>query len=275
LLFARDLGPVELLRRMGGRPGEVVRRTAAEPGIEALSCFPDRLVVRAGTRKPWAFAIEPYGGLGGSEMVCRVSAGTAAAALMRVPAGPNFFSYAEDGRLITQFDLPFMPSMSHGADPERFLPAIRRLGLDEQGYRDEAGGWVDLDVAAARLAAAELGVRLDERTFLHAALASAAVPNPLLPDPDAPPQQLPPQATGPVFDLDDPQDRERYRQEGAHAPGTVARWTTRAKPPQRGPKAVSAGPIRYTASPPPSPGPEPRQWRWRFEQRPPQQPGEG
>lgn len=115
-------------------------------------------------------------------------------------------------------------------------------------------------MAAARLAAAELGVRLDERTFLHAALASVAVPNALLPDPDPPPRGLPPEATGPTFDLDDAQDRERYErgcQEGTIAPGTTVRFNMARRAAQRlppGPKAVRTYPVLINP-----PGPEPRQ----------------
>ncbi|MFD8204961.1 DUF6461 domain-containing protein [Streptomyces sp. NPDC059695] len=103
LVFARDVQPVELLRRLGAAAEEAVERTRLEASdIELTS---DDIVVRVGSAAGWAYAVVEGGPVGDAgEALREASRGAAAIGLWRTVNADTRFEFAQDGRLVCGFE---------------------------------------------------------------------------------------------------------------------------------------------------------------------------
>jgi hypothetical protein len=170
VLFARGLGPEELLRRLGGtpEPAELTRVQASD--LEGTS---GGVVMRAGSSGEWAFGVAEYGSPR-PDAVAAVSAGTVAVELSRTVNYDTGFAYAEDGRTLCGFE-PGMQRHRTGADPDRLLPALRAAGLVLPDGSDEDAP--DATERALAMAEAEFGLSLPRQAVLDGALAAALLPD--------------------------------------------------------------------------------------------------
>ncbi|MFI8186300.1 DUF6461 domain-containing protein [Actinacidiphila glaucinigra] len=128
LTFARGLEVGELVRRMGGDAGAIREGLSADEAMD----WSDRkgLVARLGTCGGWAFALEHRSDEGMDRRTLRaVSRGTEAVVYLNAGAPPSWFLYAEDGRVVGDFEPGVEAAQLGGEDPGRLVPALQEVGL--------------------------------------------------------------------------------------------------------------------------------------------------
>ncbi|MDX3214527.1 DUF6461 domain-containing protein [Streptomyces sp. ME02-6991-2B] len=128
LTFARGLEVPELVRRMGGDAGAIREGLTADDAIE----WSDEKgpVARLGTCGGWAFALEHRSAEGMDRRTLRqVSRGTEAVVYLNGGAPPRWFLYAEDGRVVGDFEPGVEAAQLGGEDPDRLVPVLREVGL--------------------------------------------------------------------------------------------------------------------------------------------------
>ncbi|MFD4874936.1 DUF6461 domain-containing protein [Streptomyces sp. NPDC058420] len=163
LTFARDISARELLRRMGAEPDDIAIRSQEEFADEFGDVLfeDDCLVVSAGRYGEWAWAWEhsSWQCVESEQLVCDVSAGTAAL-VVHVNEKPMVeIRYAEEGHLVTGINTLFGlgPDGRTGAVPGKFDPALQSLGADLRNPRGTDYGPLGLRGLFFRLAE-DLGV---------------------------------------------------------------------------------------------------------------------
>jgi hypothetical protein len=145
---------------------------------EAVRSFPPggRPWVRAGRAGLWAFTIEVVTQLGMEEDVAdRLSPGTEAVEVCWTVKPTKSVRYLADGMLATAFE-PGMEWDRSGREPDRFVPAMRELGLrvDRPSPRQRPMARRNLDeerrlprrhpvVAALAMLTLALGIELPEK----------------------------------------------------------------------------------------------------------------
>ncbi|MET9876900.1 DUF6461 domain-containing protein [Actinacidiphila glaucinigra] len=88
------------------------------------------LVARLGTCGGWAFALEHRSDEGMDRVTLRaVSPGTEAVVYLNAGAPPRWFLYAEDGRVVGDFEPGVEAAQLGGEDPGRLVPALQEAGL--------------------------------------------------------------------------------------------------------------------------------------------------
>jgi hypothetical protein len=122
LLFARGATPERLIEAFAGDPTAALQLTA-----EVAYQTPNYPWIRVGEAGGWAFAIN-YSPLDLEGPALELSAGTEVA---RFEMGVNadYFYFYADGAEVTSFE-PLLAYDRGGTDPDRFLAAMRRAGLD-------------------------------------------------------------------------------------------------------------------------------------------------
>ena len=170
LTYLKGTGPEEALRRLGGCPGTVRERSAAEltgsPGV----------AVALGLGA-WSAVIEPGGVLSGDHaLVEAASRGTEAVSVVRHAGAAAHFGYAVDGTTRTAFDPGYpAPETTWGDDPALLRPLMDALGLRAPTDEYEQG-WQDAEARAVVLAQRITGVRLPERPLDAARLSAELEP---------------------------------------------------------------------------------------------------
>ncbi|MEU6347304.1 DUF6461 domain-containing protein [Streptomyces sp. NPDC046977] len=128
LTFARGLGIAELVRRMGGDAGTIREGLTADEAMDWS--FEKGSVARLGTCGGWAFALEHWSAEGMERRTLRdVSRGTEAVVYLNGGAPPRWFLYAEDGRIMGDFEPGIETDQLGGDDPGRLVPAMQEVGL--------------------------------------------------------------------------------------------------------------------------------------------------
>ncbi|MFJ5219931.1 DUF6461 domain-containing protein [Streptomyces sp. NPDC088354] len=128
LTFARGLEIGELVRRMGDDPGAIREGLSADEAMDWS--YEKGLVARLGSCGGWAFALEHWSAEGMERGALRdVSRGTEAVVYLDGGAPPRWFLYAEDGRVLGDFEPGWGAPQLGGDDPGRLVPAMREVGL--------------------------------------------------------------------------------------------------------------------------------------------------
>ncbi|MFB7291193.1 DUF6461 domain-containing protein [Actinacidiphila glaucinigra] len=128
LTFARGLDVGELVRRMGGDAGAIREGLSADDAMDWA--FEKGPVARLGTCGGWAFALEHWSDEGMDRGTLRaVSRGTEAVVYLNAGVPPRWFLYAEDGRLVADFEPGVEAAQLGGEDPGRLVPALQQVGL--------------------------------------------------------------------------------------------------------------------------------------------------
>jgi hypothetical protein len=180
ITLVRGLGEAEVLRRFGAEDSPPRRLTVAEVG-ELAEPLPARYLqlVLIATADGWSVAVENNGFEGWRPEVLRtLSRGTQAVSVFDNSI-EGYFSYAADGALLVQFELPF-PQRRWGSRPDLLVPQMRAVGLDPDWHEPPPG---ELDTAALALAERVTGVHLDPDVLEGSLLVAEIVP--LLDDPPA------------------------------------------------------------------------------------------
>jgi hypothetical protein len=129
--------------------------------------------LRVGRSGDWAFAIDPtylslYRHLDGDPVIQRLSAGTEVATITWTPKPNENLDYWVDGEWMTSFE-PYMSYYRAGADPDRFVPEMRQVGLDTEPPGQEARSGEPTEdqdplIATLDMLTLALGIRLSEKT---------------------------------------------------------------------------------------------------------------
>jgi hypothetical protein len=172
VVFARGLGPAELVRRLA--PVTPVDEPVTRFDVDEVEGEGGGVVVRAGEGAGWAYGVVEGGPVGReSEAVLgALSAGTAAVELWRTVNGDTGFGFGEDGRMVCQFE-PGWEHWRSGADPGRLLPALRRAGLvlpDGTTPFEHGTDVPDAMLRVLAMAEAEFGLDLPRQAVLEEAL---------------------------------------------------------------------------------------------------------
>ncbi|MFC1412867.1 DUF6461 domain-containing protein [Streptacidiphilus sp. N1-12] len=176
-VFARDLDPVELVRRLG--PVTPVGGPVTRFEVDAVEAQFDGIAVRAGGSAGWAYGVVENGPVrrGPDAAVCSLSIGTVAVEWWCTVNRDMRFAFAEDGQVVCEFE----PGAEHersGADPDRLLPALQRAGLVLPDGRTPFEHGIDIDRPLLRvlaLAESEFGVDLPRGAVLHSALTAGVL----------------------------------------------------------------------------------------------------
>jgi hypothetical protein len=159
-VFAKGLGPAELLARVGGEGLHPVALTRTESAlIEArgedidVDDVPDvdldqlqgsgvlageGSILRAGEHEGWSFVIEPEGSyLAADGILTSVSRETVALCLRDSESGSCWISYAEDGEIVSSFD-PLFPENDYGTRPQLLEQLTGHVAAISNGDRAEA-----------------------------------------------------------------------------------------------------------------------------------------
>ncbi|MGP4115116.1 SMI1/KNR4 family protein [Streptomyces sp. 4N509B] len=197
LVFAAGLGPDELLRRIGVRPETLRERSRRQARHAAAGAWAARLpLMRAGTAREWAFALDEAGEAQGRrpEVLRRVSAGTRAVALWKDGPEVRLVAYG-DGT--PAGDVEVFRSRPGGVGRRTIGAAARTV---QYGVGDR---WPDASAAYTRLVASlegRFGIAFDPELASAQELLSGLV-LPLLPDLPEPARRRP--LVGRDFDLAD------------------------------------------------------------------------
>ncbi|WP_328581852.1 DUF6461 domain-containing protein [Streptomyces sp. NBC_00370] len=129
--FARGIGPVDLVLRLGARGGPPARSATAEEAMDLLTSPGVDSVARVGTAGEWAYAVE-YG-----DAVGWTRAGLAEASrdgaevvnfLLTPWHPPSMFNYYRDGVRVCSFGIG-EEAHRWGQDRDLLLPALSRAGV--------------------------------------------------------------------------------------------------------------------------------------------------
>lgn len=129
LTFAQGATPEEVIGAFGMDPAtaRMLSETEARSELDPLA----RPWVRVGQVGEWAFAIEEHWLEGFLTAAMPLSASCYVATVSWTGKGTHDLSCYSHGRLATSFDLG-MPWDRAGTDPDRFVDAMRRAGLDTE-----------------------------------------------------------------------------------------------------------------------------------------------
>jgi hypothetical protein len=167
--FFEGQGPDAVLTAFGIDPDDAEpltrEATAEEFGV-------DRGTYRVGSTDGWGFALEEFGG-DHTRALRKLSAGGRAVSVTRVEDGTSSFEYHRDGERTCLFE-PLFPSRRLGPDADRFVDAMRRVGLDPDGRPNLA--LIAPAVAALDLVTDLFGVRLSAETVDGVLLTGAVEP---------------------------------------------------------------------------------------------------
>ncbi|MBD3138974.1 DUF6461 domain-containing protein [Microbispora bryophytorum] len=172
--FVRGLAPREALVRLGVDESTIDEMTFEELDENAEECLESSDGIDAGwagavRMGDWTVLVEPGGWrvAAGTGVLERLSQGAEVVAVSRHDYASDDFAHAIDGRLITQFE-PLASHLRSGDDPDRWIGAMRDLGLGLNGFDDPLPE--DPIGAAFALAGVITGVDLSpallEMTFL-------------------------------------------------------------------------------------------------------------
>ncbi|MFE0626867.1 DUF6461 domain-containing protein [Streptomyces sp. NPDC058864] len=171
LTFARGLEVAELVRRMGGDPGGIREGLSAD---DAMQWSDEKgQVARLGTCGGWAFALEHWSVEGMDRGTLRaVSRGTEAVVYLNAGVPPRWFLYAEDGRIVGDFEPGVEAAQLGGEDPGRLVPAMQQVGLllADGTSAPDAGGEDEILAMGER----RFGLALPRDTVEHGTLAAVS-----------------------------------------------------------------------------------------------------
>ncbi|MFJ4844911.1 MULTISPECIES: DUF6461 domain-containing protein [unclassified Streptomyces] len=171
LTFARGLGIAELVRRMGGDPGTIREGLTADEAMEWS--YGKGLVARLGTCGGWAFALEHWSDEGMERRTLRdVARGTEAVVYLNSGGPPRWFLYAEDGRIIGDFEPGVEADQLGGDDPGRLVPAMQEVGLllpDGSAVPD-----VNAEIKILEMGERHFGLTLPREVVEHGPLAAVS-----------------------------------------------------------------------------------------------------
>lgn len=181
LIFARGVAPERVIEAFRMDPAtarvvpesqipEVLPYPVYSDGLEATGPY-----LRIGQSGEWAFVIDPtflslYSHLHGGPVEARLSAGTEVVTVTWTPKPTESVDYWVDGQWMTCFE-PYMAYHRAGADPDRFVPQMRQVGLETEPPGpaagsgepdDEPGAYQDTLIAALGMLTLALGIRLSE-----------------------------------------------------------------------------------------------------------------
>jgi hypothetical protein len=138
LTFVKGVDEAEALRRMGGYPDTLARRTGTELA-ELMDDFDEGYPPMAAALDlgPWSVVIEPYGFEGADDILLEsVSRGTEAFSVLRHDYASPHVGYAVDGTTVSHFD----PDFPHddrmwGSDPGALRPLMRIAAVVREASR--------------------------------------------------------------------------------------------------------------------------------------------
>lgn len=131
VVFARDIGPEDLVVQMGGTPGTAVELTG--PDVASLlhrSETGDSAVVRVAACGAWSFAVVHLADPGRDDLAVRASRG-GVEVIHYVPMTdhpPAQFDYLRDGRTVCGFGIG-EEAHRWGQEPDHLLPALVAGGV--------------------------------------------------------------------------------------------------------------------------------------------------
>jgi hypothetical protein len=128
---------------------------------------------RVGETGGWGFAIEEFGG-DHDDVLRALSVGGRAVSVSRVESAMSVFEYYDDGERTMWFE-PLFPSRRTGRDADRFVDAMRRVGLDPDSRPNLA--LTAPAVAALDLVTDLFDIRLDRETAEGVLLTGAVEPD--------------------------------------------------------------------------------------------------
>lgn len=168
VVFARGIGPQELLDRMGAEPGSVRRLDRYDAGdlMDEL----DTAVLRAGESGGWAFAVAEGGpgGANAAKALSSASAGTEAVEFWRTVNQDTMFAYARSGEEVFRCEPGQVYRLPSGdLSPESACAS--GLGLPGAGPDTVIGSELD----ALTVAEEVLGLDLPKDEVLEGVLFSA------------------------------------------------------------------------------------------------------
>jgi Family of unknown function (DUF6461) len=163
LTFVRGVAPERLVEAFGADPAatrwltaEVTFATIGDPWV------------RVGRTGEWVFSFDNcLFGIGGFSPKAReLSAGTELAHLDSLMSS-GYFYYFADGAEVTSFE-PLTSACRYGTEPDRFVPQMRRVGLDVDPPPNDPPGAHDPDdgapddpnIAVLEMLTLALGIRL-------------------------------------------------------------------------------------------------------------------
>ncbi|NUW33913.1 hypothetical protein HTZ77_21115 [Nonomuraea sp. SMC257] len=133
--FVRAVSPAEALRRFGVEESTLEEVTFEEMEERSEENADDAAgFVGAAEAGDWTLVVEPGGWriAADAEVTARVSRATEVVSVCRHDYAADTFTYAVDGETIVSFD-PIAPNYRYGSDPDRFVDAMREVGLDPDG----------------------------------------------------------------------------------------------------------------------------------------------
>lgn len=180
LTFVRDRSVEQLMRAFGMDPGAARMLPRRQAG-EAVR-FPLRdnqrdvvnAVIRAGTTGDWAYAFEDpwFEAMSADGFVegvaSRLSVGTEAVVVAWTPTGDRV-QFMADRNIVTSFE-PLIAFDRAGDEPDRFLDAMRQVGLPVDNPDNQSSGEGPAEapnplIAALDMLTMVLGIELDEDTI--------------------------------------------------------------------------------------------------------------
>lgn len=167
--FAEGASPDAVLAAFGADPADAEALTR-EATAEEFGVDPG--TYRVGETGGWAFVVEEFGG-DHDAVLQTLSAGSRAVSVSRTESATSVFEYYEDGERTMWFE-PLIPSRRTGRDADRFVEAMRRVGLDPDSRPNLA--LIAPAVAAFDLVTDLFGVRLDRETAEGVLLTGAVEP---------------------------------------------------------------------------------------------------
>jgi hypothetical protein len=170
LSFAEGRGPDAVLAAFGVDPADAEPLTR-EATAEELGIDPG--LYRAGETAGWGFVVEEFGG-DHDEQLEALSLGGRAVSVCKLESGLSVFEYHEDGERICWFE-PLASDRRRGPDPDRFVDAMRRVGLDPD--RGPNLALTAPAVAALDLVTDLFGIRLGRETAEGVLLTGAVEPD--------------------------------------------------------------------------------------------------
>ncbi|MER5894313.1 DUF6461 domain-containing protein [Streptomyces sp. NPDC001876] len=171
VVFARGIGPEELLDRMGAEAGSVRRLDRFDAGdlMDEL----DTAVLRAGESCGWAFAVSEGGpgGTNSSQALSSASAGSEAVEFWRTVNQDKMFAYARNGEEVFRCE----PGQVHPLPTGGFSPdsvSAASLGLPGTAADTAIGSERD----ALTVAEEVFGLNLPKDEVLEGVLLTAPLP---------------------------------------------------------------------------------------------------
>jgi Family of unknown function (DUF6461) len=168
--FAEGRGPDEVLTAFGVDPGDAEPLTR-EASAEEFGVEPG--LYRVGETGGWSYVVEEFGG-DHDDVLRALSAGGRAVSVTKVESAMSVFEYYEDGERTLWFE-PTFPLRRTGRDADRFLDAMRRVGLDPDSRPNLA--LIAPAVAALDMVTDLFGIRVDRETAEGLLLTGAAEPD--------------------------------------------------------------------------------------------------